>query len=95
MDIIKRLAAIAGVLGVLIALWLVFAPVNDISKQFALTYTENATDNLTAIAYDNGTISAYNEFQEGFANSLWFIIATGIVIIAILVVTNQSNTGGE
>ena len=93
-NLFRKIVLAAGIIGILVIMWLIFAPVNDITKDLNATFVHQVTDNLTAITTDDGTISAYNEFQEGLANSLWFIVVGGIMLCAIVVLLNN-NDGGQ
>ena len=93
MNNFNKIIVFLGIIAIIGILWVVFAPVNDISNQMHSMYTENVTDNITPVMTDNGTISVYNDFQEGFAKSLWLIIVAGIVVFGIIIVASSSNTG--
>jgi hypothetical protein len=90
----EKVLLIVGIIGILVVMWLLFAPMNDITQKLNTTFVSPVTDNLTAIATENSTISAYNEFQGGLLDSLWFIVVGGIVLCAIVVLLNN-NDGGQ
>lgn len=90
----NKAIAIIGAIAVLVFLWLIFATVNDVQQSFNTQFINPATANTTAIASDNGTVPNFNSFQNAIGSSLWWIISLGIVIVAVVVISNAGDSNG-
>lgn len=90
----QKIGLIIGIIGILVLLWLLFAPVNDISKGLQ-PIVDNATDNITPFTTADGQLETFNAFQDAVVSGLWFIIAGGIVVAAILIIGSGNNSNPE
>lgn len=91
----NKILLVLGIFAVLVFLWLIFAPLNDLNRQMNTMYTTPATANSTAIMSDNGTVPRFNTFQGGIVTSFLWIIAIGIVGGGVMLISNAFKGNGE